>query len=30
MNWQDFVGKGMKLLKCKSDHFITIYLLHDE
>jgi hypothetical protein len=23
MNWQDFVGKGMKLLKCKSDHHIT-------
>lgn len=25
MNWQDFVGKGMKLLKCKSDHHI-IYI----
>jgi hypothetical protein len=26
MNWQDFVGRGMKLLKCKFDHHIT-YLL---
>jgi hypothetical protein len=23
MNWQDFVGKGMKLLKCKFDHHFT-------
>jgi hypothetical protein len=23
MNWQDFVGKGMKLLKCKFYHHIT-------